>query len=55
MTAAATLTHANFLHATSIETLRLTGASTITLGANAASAGICECGHGEWSDQHYGF
>ena len=40
MTAAATLTDANFLHATSIETLGLTGASTITLGANAASAGI---------------
>ena len=40
MTAAATLTDASFLHATSIETLGLTGASTITLGANAASAGI---------------
>ena len=40
MTAAATLTDANFLHATSVETLGLTGASTITLGANAASAGI---------------
>ena len=40
MTAAATLTDANFLNATSIETLRLTGASTITLGANAASAGF---------------
>ena len=40
VTAAATLTDANFLNATSIETLRLTGASTITLGANAASAGI---------------
>ena len=40
MTAAATLTDANFLHATSIETLDLTGASTVTLGANAASAGI---------------
>ena len=40
MTAAATLTDASFLHAASIETLRLTGASTITLGANAASAGL---------------
>ena len=40
VTAAATLTDANFLPATSIETLALTGASTITLGANAASAGI---------------
>ncbi|MGB8043484.1 MAG: calcium-binding protein, partial [Pseudolabrys sp.] len=40
MTAAATLTDANLLHAASIETLGLTGASTITLGANAASAGI---------------
>ncbi len=40
MTAAATLTDANFVNATSIETLRLTGASTITLGANAASAGL---------------
>ena len=40
MTAAATLTDAGFLNASSIETLRLTGASTITLGANAASAGI---------------
>jgi hypothetical protein len=40
MTAAATLTDANFLHATSTETLGLTGASTITLGANAASAGL---------------
>ena len=40
VTAAATLTNSNFLNATSIETLRLTGASTITLGANAASAGL---------------
>ena len=40
MTAAATLTDAGFLNASSIETLRLTGASTITLGANAAAAGI---------------
>ena len=40
MTAAATLTDAGFLKASSVETLRLTGASTITLGANAASAGI---------------
>ena len=40
MTAAATLTDANFLHASSVETLRLTGASTVTLGVNAASAGI---------------
>jgi large repetitive protein len=40
VTAAATLTDASFLNATSIETLRLTGASTITLGANAASAGL---------------
>ena len=40
VTAAATLTDANFLNATSIETLRLTGASTITLGANAANAGL---------------
>ena len=40
VTAAATLTDASFLHASSIETLGLTGASTITLGANAASAGI---------------
>ena len=40
MTAAATLTDANFLHAASIETLGLTGASTITLGTNAASTGI---------------
>ena len=40
MTAAATLTDASFLHAASIETLGLTGASTITLGANAAGAGL---------------
>ena len=40
MTAAATLTDANFLNATSIETLRLSGASTITLGANAATIGL---------------
>ena len=40
MTAAATLTDAGFLNASSVETLRLTGASTITLGTNAASAGI---------------
>ena len=40
ITAAATLADANFLNAVSIETLRLTGASTITLGANAATAGI---------------
>ena len=40
MTAAATLTDASFLHASSIETLGLTGASTVTLGANAAGAGI---------------
>src|SRR5207253_3985947 len=40
MTAAATLTDAGFLHATNIETLGLTGASTTTLGANAASAVI---------------
>ena len=40
ITAAATLADANFLNAVSIETLRLTGASTITLGANAATAGL---------------
>jgi hypothetical protein len=40
MTAAATLTDVNFLNATSIETVRLTGASSITLGSNAANAGV---------------
>ena len=40
MTAAATLTDASFLNATSIETLRLAGASAVTLGANAASIGL---------------
>ena len=54
MTAAATLTDASFLNATSIETLRLTGASTITLGANAASRRPCECDDGNRGDQHHG-
>jgi Ca2+-binding RTX toxin-like protein len=40
MTAAATLTDTDFLHATSIETLGLTGASTVTLSTNAATTGI---------------
>ena len=41
MTAAATLTDASFLNATSIETRRLSGQSnTIVLGANAANAGL---------------
>jgi Ca2+-binding RTX toxin-like protein len=40
MTAAATVSDGNFPHATSIETLGLTGASTVTLGSNASTAGI---------------
>ena len=55
MTAAATLTDASFLHAASIETLGLTGASTITLGANAAGAGLVKCDYGDWRDQRHGF
>ena len=46
MTSATTLTDADFAHATSVETLRLTGASTVTLGANAASAGITSVSSG---------
>jgi Ca2+-binding RTX toxin-like protein len=40
MTAAATVSDGNFAHATSIETLGLTGASTVTLGSNSSTAGI---------------
>ena len=54
MTAAATLTDARFLNATSTETLKLIGASTITLGANAASRRSCECDDRNRCDQHHG-
>jgi hypothetical protein len=40
LTAAATLTDADFAHAQAIEILGLTGASSVTLGPNASAAGI---------------
>jgi hypothetical protein len=40
LNAAAVLTDASFAQATSIEMLTLSGSSTVTLGANAANAGI---------------
>ena len=40
MIAAVTLNSGDFANVTSVQTLQLTGANTITLGADAAAAGI---------------